>query len=155
MKTNLIFLFLSFLLLTSFDIKNFTGKIVAVKDGDTYQVLTSDSQLITIRLAHVDCPEKKQAFGNNAKRFGSTFCFGKTVTIVGEGKYDRNHRLIAEIYLLKSCLNKELVKNGYAWHYKKYSKSFEYANLEIEARKTKIGLWQDEDATAPWEWRHH
>lgn len=145
---------LTFFLLSSFNIKNFEGKIVAVKDGDTYQVLTQDSQLITIRLAHVDCPEKKQAFGNNAKRFGSTFCFGKNVTIVSDGVYDRNHRLIAEIYLFKSCLNKELVKNGYAWHFKKYSKSEEYSNLEIEARKQKLGLWVDDDAMAPWDWRH-
>lgn len=144
----------SFFLLTSFDIKNFEGKIVAVKDGDTYQVLTQDSQLITIRLAHVDCPEKGQGFGKNAKKFGSKFCFGKMATIVSEGKYDRYHRLIAEIYLDKSCLNKELVKNGFAWHFKKYSTSDEYANLEIEARKQKIGLWADIDAMAPWDWRH-
>lgn len=39
-------------------------------------------------------------------------------------------------------------------HYKKYSKSLEYANLEIAARKKKIGLWIDEDAIAPWDWRH-
>lgn len=132
---------------------DFDGKIVAVKDGDTYQVLTEDNVLITIRLAHVDCPEKGQSFGKNAKQFGSDFCFGKQVKIVSDGKFDRYHRLIAEIYVQKNCLNKELVKNGFAWHFKKYSKSIEYNDMEIEARSKKIGLWSDDEAMAPWVWR--
>jgi micrococcal nuclease len=54
------------------------GKIIGVKDGDTYVIL-KDKTPITIRLAHIDCPEKKQAYGQAAKKFGSDFCFGKEV----------------------------------------------------------------------------
>ena len=66
---------------------------------------------------------------------------------------DRNGRWIADIYFLDQCLNEELVKNGLAWHFKKYSKSVEYSNLELEAQKKKIGLWKDKSSIAPREWR--
>jgi len=45
------------------------------------------------------------------------------------------------------------VKNGFAWHYKKYSKDNSYDDLEKQARKLKLGLWNDKIPTAPWEWR--
>jgi endonuclease YncB( thermonuclease family) len=50
-------------------------------------------------------------------------------------------------------LNKELVKNGLAWHFKKYSKDNSYAVLENEARASKVGLWADNNPIAPWTWR--
>ena len=50
-------------------------------------------------------------------------------------------------------INKELVKAGLAWHYKKYSTENEYAKLEIEARKNRVGLWSEGNPTPPWDWR--
>ena len=50
-------------------------------------------------------------------------------------------------------LNKELVKQGLAWHFKKYSEDFEYSELETEAKKNKIGIWSEENPISPWEWR--
>ena len=58
----------------------FEGKVTGIKDGDTYKVLYDGSEK-TIRLAHIDCPEKKQPFGNNAKQFTSDICYGKNVTV--------------------------------------------------------------------------
>ena len=60
----------------SYAIDSVSAKVVGVKDGDTYVTLIDKTQ-ITIRLEHVDCPEKKQAYGQVAKQFGSNFCFGK------------------------------------------------------------------------------
>ncbi|WP_231427840.1 MULTISPECIES: thermonuclease family protein [Pedobacter] len=42
-----------------------------------------------------------------------------------------------------------------AWHFKKYSTDAYYAQLEINARKGKVGLWRDPNPIAPWEWRKH
>lgn len=131
----------------------FEGKVTAIKDGDTYNVLYNNIEQ-TIRLAHIDCPEKKQPFGSSAKQFASDLCFGKTVTVQNEGKTDRNKRIIGEIILQEGTnVNKELIKNGLAWHFKKYSTNNEYAQLEIEARKDKIGIWSDPHPIAPWNWR--
>lgn len=130
----------------------FEGKITAVKDGDTFKVF-ADGKETTIRLAHIDAPEKKQPFSNNAKHLASGLCFGKTVKIVSDGTIDRYKRLVAEVYVGTKCINQELVRQGLAWHYKKYSKSTLYANLETKAQEKKVGLWIDKKPTAPWEWR--
>lgn len=132
--------------------ENLTYKVVGVKDGDTYVLLLNDIE-INVRLAHINCPEKGQSFGRNAKQFGSDFCFGKEVTLIHNNKKDRYGRLIAEIFIDNVCLNKELIKNGLAWHYKKYSNDEDYANLEIDAREGKIGLWQEENPIDPDVWR--
>lgn len=129
------------------------GKVIGIKDGDTIDILHNEKKL-TIRLAHIDCPEKKQPFGAAAKKFMSEKCFGKAVIIEHNNKYDRNKRLIGEIINSSGeNLNKELVKAGLAWHYKQYSSDTAYANLENEARKNKVGLWIEINATPPWKWR--
>ncbi|MEX0635134.1 MAG: thermonuclease family protein [Ferruginibacter sp.] len=130
----------------------FEGKVVAIKDGDTFKILYEGKER-TIRLEHIDCPEKSQPFGKNAKQFASDLCFGKVVKVISHGKIDRYKRLIAEIYIDSKCVNKELVKNGFAWHFTKFSNDSEYAALEREARSNKAGLWLNKEPIAPWEWR--
>lgn len=130
----------------------FNAKVISIKDGDTFTVLYQKKE-ITIRLAHIDSPERKQPFGTKAKQFASQLCFGKEVTILPNPKKDRNGRLIGEVWIGKTCVNKALVKNGLAWHFKRYSKSIEYATLENQARNQKKGLWSEKNPIAPWDWR--
>lgn len=135
--------------------KDFQAKVIAVKDGDTIEVLYENNPII-VRLAHIDCPEikKHQPFGQAAKKFTSDICFGQTVTIQNEGKFDRYKRLLAVVINNKNeNVNKALVKAGFAWHFLKYSTDTSYRNLEAIARKSKIGLWADENPTPPWKWR--
>ncbi|QOW10680.1 thermonuclease family protein [Kaistella flava (ex Peng et al. 2021)] len=131
-------------------------KVIGVKDGDTVEVLYYQLPIV-IRLEHIDAPEKKQAFGTVSKQKLSDLCFGKNVTIISTGKkgnYDGRGRMIAEIFVNeKTNANKEMVKAGLAWHYKKYSKSDEYAQLENIARKNRVGLWADKSVVAPWDFR--
>ena len=131
------------------------GKVVAITDGDTFKLLTKDSTLIKVRLANIDCPEKKQAFSQRAKQFASDAIFSKTVTLYVLKK-DRYRRYISNvIYNDSLVLNYELVKNGLAWHYVKYSKDTLLQVYEDEAKTKKIGLWQDKNTISPWEWREN
>lgn len=133
--------------------QNKSYKVIGIKDGDTVEILM-DGKPQVVRLSHIDCPEKKQPFGNNAKQFASDLCFGKKVKLSTGWKKDRNKRLLAEIILSNGKnLNKELVKNGLAWHYKRYSKDNSYDDLEKQARKQKLGLWKEKKQVSPWEWR--
>src|SRR5215831_5205556 len=50
-------------------------------------------------------------------------------------------------------LNRELVANGLAWHYKRFSADRELAMLEQEARAPHRGLWSDRHRMPPWEFR--
>ncbi len=128
-------------------------RVIGIKDGDTF-VLLMDGKEQTIRLAHIDCPERRQPFGTKAKQLASDLCFGKIVEIKIQGKPDRNGRLIAEIITEDNInVNKELVKNGLAWHYKKYSDSEEYAQLELDARNNRTGIWSESNPITPWDWR--
>lgn len=131
-------------------------KVIGIKDGDTVEVLYG-KLAFSVRLENIDAPEKKQAFGAVAKKKLSDLCFGKVITLISKkknGNYDRNRRLIAELFLENGLdINKEMVKSGLAWHYKKYSSNLGYANLENFARRNKIGLWQDKNAIAPWDFR--
>lgn len=131
---------------------NFIAKVVGVKDGDTIEVLI-EKQTIIVRLSDIDCPEKSQPFGSAAKKFTSEFCFGKEVKIISNGKFDRYKRLIATVTIDDISLNKQLVINGLAWHFTKYSDNIEFTEIEEQARLNKVGLWADNDPTPPWEWR--
>ena len=131
-------------------------KVIGIKDGDTVEVLYYQLPMV-VRLEHIDAPEKKQPFGTISKQMLSDLSFGKIVTIKSTGKkgsYDSRGRMVAEIYLEnKVCLNKEMLKTGLAWHYKKYSKNEEYAKLEEAARKKRVGLWSDKIPIDPWNFR--
>jgi endonuclease YncB( thermonuclease family) len=132
-----------------------TGKVIGIMDGDTFKLLTPDSTVVKVRLANIDCPEKKQPFCNRAKEFTSQAIFGKTVCI-DVLKKDRYRRSIAIVFYNDSLnLNNELIINGLAWHYIKYSKDPELQTMEDIARKNKIGLWQEVNAIPPWEWREY
>lgn len=131
------------------------GKVIGVSDGDTITILW-DGKPLKIRFAHVDCPELKrsQPFGRAAKKFTSDACYAQIVTIENEGKYDRYKRLIGVVINEKGeNVNKELVRAGLAWHFKKYSTDESYDVLESAARAQKLGLWADANPTPPWIWR--
>lgn len=130
-----------------------TGKVVKVKDGDTIVVLDADNVQHTIRLADIDCPEYKQPYSKVAKQFVSDEIFMANVEIVSKG-IDRYGRTIGFVmYGNGKDLSRELLINGLAWHYIKYSDSLTFTYLEKMAREGGRGIWADKNAVAPWEWR--
>ncbi len=147
---------------------DFTGKVVAVADGDTITVLRGKDQ-IKIRLAGIDAPEKAQAFGNVAKKQMSDMVFDKEVR-VDDRKKDKYGRTIGRVWVASSeCQESDCPKTldagmalltlGLAWHYKNYEKEQpeeereQYSFAETEARGNKVGLWNDAEPLPPWEWR--
>ena len=154
MKLNRIFL-ISFIISSflCFSQKQIIGKVVAITDGDTFKLLTKDSTLIKVRVANIDCPERKQPFSKRAKQFTSEAVFGKKVELEYLKK-DRYGRFICNVFYNDSLnLSQELLKIGLAWHYVKYSKDESLQVLENEAKENEVGLWQDPNSIPPWEWR--
>ncbi|MDO5509739.1 MAG: thermonuclease family protein [Weeksellaceae bacterium] len=130
------------------------AKVIGVRDGDTVDMLYH-SFPIAVRLEHIDAPERRsgQPFNQNSKKALSDLVFGKETWLMSDGTYDRYGRIIGVLFTDQGLnVNKEMVKQGMAWHYKKYSTDMSYDQIEQEARNAKRGLWSDSAPIAPWNW---
>ena len=127
----------------------FAGKVVGVVDDNTITVL-HHSVGERIHFHGIDRPEKRQAFGSRAKQFTSKLVFGETATVQVVDR-DRYGRTVGEVLLPDGrSLNRELVKAGFAWWYRRYAPGDEtLAQLEREARGAQRGLWADPHAVPP------
>lgn len=127
------------------------GKVVGVSDGDTITVLV-DKKPIKIRLEGIDAPEAKQSFGNRSKQALSDLVFGKEVRVkkTGEDRYGRSLGLVSTDGI---DINAKMIQDGWAWHYKKYNRDSKLADLELQARAAKRGLWTESSPLAPWDFR--
>ena len=153
--TSIVWLAVVFLLLLPCSAWAWSGKVVGVADGDTITVL-HDKQPQKIRLYGIDCPEKRQPFGNRAKQFTSQLVFGKLVE-VKPVTMDRYGRTVAFVQLKNILVNEELIKAGLAWIYRRYCKlpvcDDRWDGLEVEAISGKRGLWRDSGYVPPWDFR--
>jgi micrococcal nuclease len=84
-----------------------TGKVIGIKDGDTVVVIDKVNNTTILRLAEVDCPEKKQPFGTKAKQFTSDAVYQKTVNYIVTNK-DRYGRSVAKIYYENKYLSVQI-----------------------------------------------
>ena len=136
-----------------------TGRVVGVADGDTITVLDADKVQHKIRLAGIDAPEKKQAFGNRSKESLSALAFDKTVNVETD-KRDRYGRQIGKVLVNGQDVNLVQVERGMAWFYRQYQREQSpndrrlYEAAEAAAKADKRGLWHDAGPVPPWEFRH-
>lgn len=128
-----------------------TGKVVRVHDGDTFTMVDSLGDTTIVRLQGIDCPELHQPYGYQARRRTNQLIYGRTVQVQAVTK-DKYRRTIGIVSIGGQNLNMLLLREGLAWHYKKYDNSAYAASLEENARETKTGIWSL--PVAPWVWRH-
>ena len=131
-------------------VKSQTIKIV---DGDTIH-LNGEK----IRFTGIDTPELKQTCikdgvkdpcGVTAKQILIDKIANNNIECISEGK-DQYKRTLAECFVNNESLSSYLVRNGYAFAYRKYSKKF--IPDEDYARINKIGMWSM-DFEYPWDYR--
>ena len=135
-----------------------SGRVIHIADGDTITVLDASNQQHKIRLAGIDAPEKKQAYGRVSGKRLADLVAGKAVSVEWS-KHDKYQRIVGKVLQngQDACL--EQIKAGLAWHYKKYENEqtppdrSRYAAAEDEARTARRGLWKDANPVPPWEWR--
>ena len=146
----LISIFLLVFLLTINDIKSQELKIV---DGDTIH-LNGEK----IRFSGIDTPELKQTCfkddvknlcGVKAKQILINKIGNNTVECISEGR-DQYKRILAECFVNDESLSSFLVRSGYAFAYRRYSKKF--VSDEDFARINKIGMWSMQ-FDYPWDHR--
>ena len=126
---------------------------VKITDGDTIKINGEK-----IRFSGIDTPELKQTCiindvknfcGLKAKEILIEKISDQKVFCVSEGK-DQYKRTLAECFVNDESLSSYLVRSGYAFAYRKYSKKF--VSDEEFAKSNKLGIWSME-FDYPWDWR--
>lgn len=136
----------------------FTAQVVRVADGDSITVLDAGKQQHRIRLAGIDAPERQQPFSQRSREHLAQLLAGQTVR-VEPGKLDRYQRMVAKVFVQGQDASLAQLQAGLAWHYKDYEREqaredrLAYARAEDAARAAGVGLWQDRQPLAPWEFR--
>ncbi|MSR24910.1 MAG: hypothetical protein EXR96_07440 [Nitrospiraceae bacterium] len=132
----------------------FTSTVLSVTDGDTLTVFVNGTQE-KVRLNGIDCPESDQPFSSQATQLAKQLVLEKAVTVTDFGR-DKYRRMLGEVVLPDGrMLNRELVREGFCWWYRKYAAgNTTLERLETEAREARRGLWAEPNPIPPWEWRH-
>ncbi len=104
-----------------------------------------------MRLAEIDTPEKKQAFGVKARQALCKRILGKLV-VVEYSKRDRYGQIIGTVYLDRRNINHDMIRDGFAWWYRKYSKDNNLRELETNARQRTHGLGSARNPIPPWDY---
>ena len=126
---------------------------IKITDGDTIRI-NGDK----IRFSGIDTPELKQTCinqgskdycGVTAKKILINKISNNTVECISEGK-DQYKRTLAECFVNNESLSSYLVRSGYAFAYRKYSKKF--IKDENYAKSKNLGMWSME-FDYPWDWR--
>lgn len=134
--------------------QQYSGRVVAIADGDTFTFLTAENRQIKVRLAEIDTPEKAQPYGTKAKQALSDLIYGQEVRVI-EANVDRYGRLVGHAYVRNVHVNRKMVQEGMAWVYRQYMHDKSLLIDEQQARALKRGLWSltSHDQVPPWEWR--
>ena len=124
-----------------------------VVDGDTIHLNGKK-----IRFTGIDTPELKQTCinqgvmdpcGVTAKKILIDKISDNKVECISEGK-DQYKRILAECFVNNESLSSYLVRSGYAFAYRKYSKKF--IKDEYYAKTNQIGMWSMK-FEYPWDYR--
>ena len=125
-----------------------------VVDGDTIYIGKNK-----YRFSGIDAPEIKQTCekdgalflcGAKAKEVLQNKISGHKVTCVEEEEKDYYKRILAECFVNGESLSAYMVRSGYAFAFRKYSKKF--IKDEEFAKANKLGLWKSK-FEYPWDLR--
>tara|TARA_B100001093_G_C26073026_1_gene695384 strand:+ start:32 stop:511 length:480 start_codon:yes stop_codon:yes gene_type:complete len=142
-----------FILVFFFTYTDIKSQDIKITDGDTIKVNGEK-----IRFSGIDTPELKQTCikqgikkpcGITAKQILIDKIGKSNVKCIEEGQ-DQYKRILAECFVNNESLSSYLVRSGYAFAYRKYSKKF--ITDEDYARANKLGMWSME-FDYPWDFR--
>ena len=132
--------------------QGFQTKIVGIINGDTYELLDEDKEVVQVMLSEVDAPEPGQDFSDEATTFSKKLLLKKKVTIEFRGKDFFGNKLAILTLKDGSKIHDLLLENGLAM-VRERKKDPELLKTQEVAKSSKIGLWSIEEPVTPWVYR--
>jgi len=165
MRTGLLFVLLACTAIAAYA-EQFTGKVIAVLDGDTVMVTRKGGPPVKVRLAGIDAPEvghagmggkppnsqKDQQGGMASKASLSGLALHKQVSVNSQAT-DSYGRLVAHLSVDGLDVNAEQIRLGMAWEYSGFHTNETYIGLQKEAQQARRGLWAGDEIVEPAQWR--
>jgi micrococcal nuclease len=130
--------------------QKYEGTIIRVIEGDTYIFLTATGSF-TVRMLGIDAPERDQPFSRESSEFLSEYLNKQAITKINGT--DNEDRSVGTLFVNGSNINLLSIREGYAWHYKRYSADKDYAAAEEYAQRNKLKIWSLPKPIPPWTWR--
>ena len=129
----------------------YSGKVIAVLDGDTVLLLRANNPPFKVRLANIDAPEKAQEYGLASQQSLAELVLRKQVQ-VSTRAVDSYGRVVAVISLAGRNINQEQVARGMAWADTR-SRDKDMLTVQAQAQQEKRGLWIQANPLRPRAWR--
>jgi endonuclease YncB( thermonuclease family) len=136
----------------AFALETLEGRVVRVVDGDGVIVLVGEERL-NVRLADIDAPELRQAYGVASRQSLAALCGGELAKLEPRSR-DRNRRVVGRVTCGGVDAGAEQVRRGMAWVFERYAPAGSplYA-VQMGARGASRGLWAGPEPMPPWAWR--
>lgn len=135
------------------------GTVTEVIDGDGFTFKASTGEILSIRLAEIDAPEKSyrkdgvyQDYALESKQALSDLILGEKVTVTPLTR-DVQNRLLSIVSFNGVNINKKMITTGAAWVYEPYVIDTTLAKLQATAKSKGLGLWALPNPIAPWVWK--
>lgn len=141
-------------------LRDFSGVVTRVSDGDTFDVLRSDGAIVRVRLRYADAPEvarnsreTTQPLGEDARSYARSLLVGEAVDVRVKGL--SYARMVGDVTRTRDGVDAatDLVAHGYAMLDKRYRPPKALQAVEADARSKQLGVWADAASVPPWDWR--
>ncbi len=131
--------------------------VVAISDGDTLTARCGAPGAyhpVKVRIAAIDAPESRQAFGQKSRQNLARLCFRQRAALQPLDT-DSYGRTVANVRCGGTDVATAQVRAGLAWVYTPYASAHPHlVPLQRQARSTGTGLWSQRRPQAPWDYRH-
>jgi endonuclease YncB( thermonuclease family) len=122
-----------------------TYHVTKVSDGDTINVTTALGDILRVRFAFIDAPEKAQEFGQECRSTLEKKLLDQDVNLEVK-ETDQYGRQVAEVFFDGKSVNLEALQSGCAWHYSQYHPKGDknyglFSAAQQTAQEKHIGLW--------------
>lgn len=136
----------------------FRARVTYVCDGDSIWVKTWYGRRVKLRLLGIDAPETEQAFGGMSQIILARMIEGRRIDVAAVDR-DIYGRYVSALLCDGEDVCLRMIERGAAWPYFHYFNRMprdvaqRYRHAFELARRDRIGLWQEENPEAPWNWR--